>query len=350
MAVRKSSLKLLAWSRLQARKFWRSNSGDWQWLAEKPIPIKGLNRQLWRDSVPSLSFFVLLSLSGVISTMGLLAGSAATVIGAMIIAPLMGPIIGMAYAMSVANRRLFKRATMTMVAGVLANVISAVVIARFVGLRTLNPEILVRTQPTLLDLVVAIAAGAAGAFAKSRRSIADAFPGVAIAVALVPPLSVIGIGIAFWSQPITFGATLLFVTNLTAIIFSGTLVFLWQRYGSLERAQSGLTASLLILMLLGMPLGFSLRNLLIQSNAQQRVSALVQRQPPFADADLQSLTVQKQQGILVVTIEVAADAGSITADQVRQLQRLLTQQLEQSVSLRMRVVPMQEFEVFAQPD
>jgi|GEM_PF-6717470 len=92
--------KFRGWSKQQFAWLWESNSGDWPWLAEKPMQIAGLNRSLWRGAVPSISFYVLLSLSGIIATLGLLANSAATIIGAMIVAPLMGPIIAIAYSMN----------------------------------------------------------------------------------------------------------------------------------------------------------------------------------------------------------------------------------------------------------
>lgn len=179
MVQRRQILRMLVTTRKRVRAAWKSNSGDWRWLAEKPVSIASLNRLLWQESVPSLSFFVMLTLSGIIATLGLLAGSTATVIGAMIIAPLMGPIIGIAYAIALANRRLMKRAGITLAVGILVTVGSAIVTAYLLGLQTITDEIGQRTEPTLIDLFVAMAAGAAGAFAKARRRIADAFPGVA---------------------------------------------------------------------------------------------------------------------------------------------------------------------------
>lgn len=292
----------------------------------------------------------MLTLSSIISTLGLLAGSTATVIGAMIIAPLMGPIIGIAYAIAVANRRLMKRAGMTLVLGTLTNIISAVFICQLVGLRTLTEEIIFRTEPTLIDLVVAMAAGAAGAFAKSRRQIADAFPGVAIAVALVPPLSAIGIGLALWNESVWLGAGLLFVTNLTGIIFSGILIFIWQEYGSPKRAQNAIVLSLVVLCAIGIPLGFSLNNLLIQSNTRQTVRYLIRNELTLLEnAELQSINLQKRDGVLVIDIELIAVPNSISEVQVRNSQTFLQEALEQPIDLTVRVVPMQEFSAPAIP-
>lgn len=82
-----------------------TNGGKWAWLEQKPMPLKLLNRNLWRIAEPSSSYFIMLFISGVIAALGLLAGSAAAIIGAMIVAPLMGPIVGMAFAITVGNRR-----------------------------------------------------------------------------------------------------------------------------------------------------------------------------------------------------------------------------------------------------
>ncbi|MCJ8282310.1 MAG: DUF389 domain-containing protein, partial [Rivularia sp. ALOHA_DT_140] len=175
------------WGKLKLIEIWHSNSGDWHWLSEKPIPIAGINRKLWRGAVPSLSFYSLLSLSGIISALGLLANSAATIIGAMIIAPLMGPIIAIAYSIVSGNQRLLKRSCFTLFKGIFLTIIISIIITKLVGIRTFGSEIWGRTSPTLLDLGVALAAGGAGGFALTRRSIANALPGVAISVALVPP-------------------------------------------------------------------------------------------------------------------------------------------------------------------
>jgi uncharacterized hydrophobic protein (TIGR00271 family) len=344
MTQQRQFLKFLARLRRQRRKLWISNSGDWQWLTSKPTPVASVNRLLWRESVPSLSFFVMLTLSGVISTLGLLAGSTATVIGAMIIAPLMGPIIGIAYAVAISNRRLMKRAGLTLLWGVLATVLSSVLIAALVGLQTLNDEILLRTEPTLIDLMVAIAAGAAGAFAKSRKHVADAFPGVAIAVALVPPLSVMGIGLALLDSDVFLGSTLLFVTNLTGIIFSGILVFLWQRYGTIQRAQGGIALSGLMMVIIGIPLALSLNNLLVQSNSREEITRLIRDELSLSEsAELQQVLLDQTNDRLEITLEFVAAPNTITAIDVRQAQVFLEKELNRPVDLRVRVIPVAEF-------
>lgn len=334
---------------ISIKKFWHTQSGDWHWLQEKPMPIASLNRSLWRISVPSFSFHFMLGLSGVIATLGLLADSVAVIIGAMIIAPLMGPILGIAYSATVSNRRLLRRSILTLSTGIILTIITAWLTTLIVGLRTVSPEILSRTNPTLLDLGIALAAGAAGAFANSRRRIADALPGVAIAVALVPPLSVVGIGVAFAQETLSLGAFLLFATNLVGIIFSGSLVFLLQSYGSLKRAKKGLFFSLCILSVLGLPLSISLRELLIKENVRSKVSQLVRNQTlTFANSNINSMEVKSFSNRINIKMQIATYENSITQKQIELVRDFLATELQKPVELEVTIVPVNILQAPAQ--
>lgn len=291
--------RYLVHARRLFRKTLGRNRGDWKWIASKPVPLPSLNRSLWRNSEPSSDYYIMLSLSGIISTLGLLANSSAAIIGAMIIALLMGPIEGISFATVLGNRRLLKRASLSLFSGCLLTVLSSALLAHFVGIDIITPEIASRTRPTLIDLGIALSAGSAGAVAKSRRGVGDALPGVAIAVALVPPLSAIGIGIAFLSQQIFLGSGLLFLTNLVAIIFSGSCIFLWQEYGSVERAQRGLSLAFLTLFVLGIPLGISFRRLVIAKTIEVSVRRLIADSDLIeADVSVDSLSIIRRSGIV----------------------------------------------------
>lgn len=320
------------------------NQADWHWIEQKPLPLKLLNRSLWRTAEPSGNYYIMLFLSGVISTLGLLAGSTAAIIGAMIVAPLMGPIVGMAFAITMGNRRLLKRAGLSVATGALLTIATAYLICQVVGINTLNPEILERTRPTLLDLAIGLAAGAAGSFAKTRREVADALPGVAIAVALVPPLSVIGIGLAFRDYDIFLGSTLLFSTNLAGIILSGGLIFIWQDYGSLRRAKKGLTASTAMVVLLGVPLGFAMKDLIVEERARTLVGRLIRNETAtFSDTDIRSLRIESVDDKLQIDIEVAASEGSIVTNQIALVHQFLEKELNRQVFLEVNVLSVENF-------
>ncbi|MFL6079403.1 MAG: TIGR00341 family protein [Ornithinibacter sp.] len=170
------------------------------------------------------AFWTMLVLSGIIATAGILADSTATVIGAMIIAPLSTPIMGIALGI-VKRERI--RAGRFVLAGAVIVVLIGVVAAFVVpdiDLRT-NSQITSRTSPTLVDLIAAIATGLAGAVGLSRRDVAAVLPGVAIAISLVPPLAVVGICLGEGSVELALGALLLFVSNLVSMVLAGTVLF-----------------------------------------------------------------------------------------------------------------------------
>jgi uncharacterized hydrophobic protein (TIGR00271 family) len=173
-------------------------------------------------------FTVLLFLSAVIAVQGVIEDSTATVIGAMIIAPLMNPILATTAALVMGNGARAWRSFLLVVAGTLGVIALAamfgVVAVHVVDFST-NSQITGRVAPRLVDLIVALAAGTAGAFAMSRDDVADSLPGVAVSIALVPPLCVAGISLSAGKWDDAEGALLLFVTNLLSILLAGGAIF-----------------------------------------------------------------------------------------------------------------------------
>lgn len=252
------------------------------------------------------------------------------------------PITGIAFAL-VANRKLLRRAGLSVILGSLLTVVTAALIAQITGIGELTSEILARTQPTLLDLGVALAAGAAGALAKSRRGIADALPGVAIAVALVPPLSVVGVGIAIGSATVFAGALLLFLTNLVGIIFSGGLVFLTVRYGSVQRAKRGMTIAVSTLACLGIPLSLLLQDLAIKKQARISINELIRQSSPFSNTDIQSIEISREDDTLVVYLDIAALPNVISAEEVNQVRDLIATEIKRPITLNVSAIPVEQF-------
>ena len=170
------------------------------------------------------AFWTMLVLSAVIATAGVLADSTATVIGAMIIAPLSTPIMGIALGLVKRERiRAGRFVFWGAVVVVLVGVIAALVVPD-IDVHT-NDQITSRTSPTVVDLIAAIATGLAGAVGLSRRDVAAVLPGVAIAISLVPPLAVVGICLGEGDLPLALGALLLFVSNLVSMVIAGTVLF-----------------------------------------------------------------------------------------------------------------------------
>jgi uncharacterized hydrophobic protein (TIGR00271 family) len=176
-----------------------------------------------------LNFCVLLALSTVIATFGLISDSVATVIGAMIVAPLMTPIMALAAAITMGAPHRAIRALLQVIGGALGVIVLSAVLTfwipdsftRFVA----NQQITARITPGIFDLIVALAAGAAGSYALTRKEVSDSLPGVAIAISLVPPLCVVGVMAATGQWLAAAGALLLFITNFIAILLAGGAVF-----------------------------------------------------------------------------------------------------------------------------
>ncbi|MCO5184690.1 MAG: DUF389 domain-containing protein [Anaerolineae bacterium] len=169
-------------------------------------------------------FFTLLTLATIIATAGVLADSTATVIGAMIVAPLMIPIMATAAALIMGNiPRALNRLTLVAVGVAVVILLSWLFGVFYTGaiVFTENSQIVARTSPRLIDLVAALASGAAGAFCLSRDDIADSLPGVAISISLVPPLCVTGISLSAGEWNAAAESFLLFTTNFLAILLAG---------------------------------------------------------------------------------------------------------------------------------
>ena len=178
-----------------------------------------------RQDHNAFRFGLMIALSVIVAVMGMSADSAAVVIGAMLLAPLMQPVLATAACIAMA---LFRRAATAFGVVLLATVgsvaLAYVLSALFVN-GALPGEVTSRTAPDIRDLVVALAAGTAGAYATVRKDVSASLPGVAVAVALVPPLAAIGISMEAGNATFAWGAVLLYTTNLIAIVFAGVVVF-----------------------------------------------------------------------------------------------------------------------------
>ena len=227
-------------------------------------------------------FSALLLLSTAIATFGLIGDSVATVIGAMIVAPLMTPIMGLAFGVSVGSRRAISSSLLIVLAGATASIALGFLLAWPMRLTidvASSAQIASRTHPGLIDLGAALATGLAGAFATSRRDVADTLPGVAIAISLVPPLANTGILLAVGEYPLAWGSLLLFITNLLAILLSGAIVFGVMGFGRAafaERsARAGHVALALVVafaLVITIPLAVATTQAVEQRNVEQRVN------------------------------------------------------------------------------
>lgn len=272
-----------------------------------------LRRDFQRDARFSTVFVVLTLGAALIATLGLLANSAAVVIGAMVVAPWILPLQAMAFEVLRGNLPCFLIALRTLLLGVLLGVLVSAGVGLLVGMPTFGQEVLARTQPNLLDLGVALAAGAVAMFARLRKEAVSALAGLAIAVALVPPMCVVGLSLSAGHWPQAGGALLLFLTNLLGIL-SGAMValsLLERPFRTrLLRSRLGLT-SLVLTALLVVPLGGSFLNLLAASRRQaqeKRIEELVRQ-----SLRNETLTLGRDSKLEDVAIQWDSDPPLITA-------------------------------------
>ena len=209
---------------------------------------------LREESKLSSTFMILLILATMIATFGLFINSSSVIIGAMLLAPLMQPIVSLSMGVLRQDEALQINGIKTIAIGVLTVLATAGLIALFTPIERLTSEMSGRLSPTILDLFVAIVSGAAAAYAKSNEKILGSLAGVAIAVALVPPIAVAGIGLGWADWSIFLNAFLLFMTNLVGIVLSAAFIFAILGFSPLHLAKKGILTWLIIVALVSIPL------------------------------------------------------------------------------------------------
>jgi uncharacterized hydrophobic protein (TIGR00271 family) len=210
------------------------------WFADHLGVDKRRKRVLYEDlsnaaTLLDATYWLQILFASGIATLGLVLNSPAVIIGAMLISPLMGPILSGGLALATGDVILGIRSIVNLVLSCLVAVTFAVLLVGLLPFKEMTGEIASRTQPNTLDLVVALFSGAIGSIAtcKQVKGVVTSIPGVAIAVALMPPLGVVGYGIGYAvgvsgseGMRIAGGGGLLFLTNLVAITFTAMVVFL----------------------------------------------------------------------------------------------------------------------------
>jgi uncharacterized hydrophobic protein (TIGR00271 family) len=317
--------------------------------------------ELEQASSPGFDYVLLVVLSCSIATFGLLTNSAAVIIGAMLVAPLMSPILGFSLASVAGEQRMFRRSGIALIEGVLlAIVLSSLLgwvaqILPFDILVELPQEILSRTKPSPFDLGIALAGGAAAAYALAQPRLSAALPGVAIATALMPPVCTVGIGFSLGNSSIVFGAGLLFFTNLAAISFAGILVFaaLGFRPAQLENTWHKIPRSLFIsailVLLTTIPLVILTLRIVNQTHQLQGVrEVVVSELSVFPDAQLVDISIDTNNSNLNLRITVRTSRQP-NYQQVIDLQKAIAGRLQQTTAIQVIIIPTTKLDPLVPP-
>ena len=288
-------------------------------------------------------FFVLTIFSGIIITLGLVVDSSAVVIGGMLLAPLVWPILSLSLGIVKGKSKLVQDSSFTL----LRSTLLIFVIALSLGI--ISPdyalqgsEFLSRTSPTIFELLIALAAGFVGAFVIAYPKIGEAIAGVVIAAALVPPVAVMGISIAHNNINLAGGAFILYLSNLIAVTFSASILFLIARFKGpssekgQERRKSNIRWTLFFLLILAIPLFLITSNTIKESGQQKIVREIVSATIP--GVIITDVSIENKSEIAIINITVQY-TDILTENQVNSLADTLSQKMEKAVVPRITVVP-----------
>lgn len=307
-----------------------------------PQDINQIQIDLLEESTLDLNYIVLILGSCVIATFGLLSNSAAVIIGAMIVAPLMLPIRGLAFGALKGNISLFRKGLTAIVVGTILAIVLAWFLGSLVRLPDFGSEVVARSKPTLLDLGIAIAAGGISGFAKVQPKVSGTLAGTAIAVALMPPICVIGLGLSHANWSLSLGASLLYLTNLLGITLSCMLTFLIAGCIPLYRARKALIWALTLTAILLIPLGVSFTELLRQAQLEVSLKrALLNRTITFQRVEL----IKSDTNWLTKPPEVSLTVRSseaLTPKQVQLLEAFVEKEMGQKFTLIFQVSQVEE--------
>lgn len=271
-------------------------------------------------------------MSAGIAVLGLLLSSPAVVIGAMLISPLMGPILALGFGLATFDFEEIRRSLVALGLGILLAVAFCALIVVLSPLQTVTDEIAARTRPNLFDLLVALFSGLAGAYAMIRGR-QGAIVGVAIATAIMPPLATVGFGLATGNWTVFWGAALLFFTNLMVIALAGAIMARFYRFGhDLSPRQTRLQASLIVvtLLALGVPLGLTLKSIAWEALASRQSGEIIMAQFN-RQARLSGIEIDYHERPIL--IEAAVLTPAVREDAERQATLALTRVLGQPVEV-----------------
>jgi len=278
------------------------------------------------DGELSARYLFLTAMSAGIAILGLLLSSPAVVIGAMLLSPLMGPIMGLGFALSTADYRWMRQSAKSLALGSLLAVLLCALIVLLSPLKEVTSEIAARTRPNLFDLLVAVFSALAGAYAMIRGKGA-AIVGVAIATALMPPLATVGFGLATGNWTVFSGALLLYITNFVAIALFAALIarlYGFKTYLSGRHTLFQNIAMFAVLVALTVPLGLSLIRIGWETQAQRTIRAEVM--DPFArNARLSEIAIDFE------TVPIAVTAAVLTPELLPEAEGLARRSVERAL-------------------
>ncbi|MEX2566089.1 MAG: TIGR00341 family protein [Cyclobacteriaceae bacterium] len=297
--------------------------------------FKDLFSNLRAGAMASNNYLVLMVISTFIATLGLFGNSSPVIIGAMILAPLMAPVISLSMGVLRQDKKLILNSIKAIGLGMLLGYICAMLLTWLTPLNISNDEILARVRPNLLDLGIAVGSGVAGAYASAKEELAKTLAGVAIAVALVPPLAVSGIGLGWMEWDIFTGALLLLLTNLAGMVFAAALTFLLLGFSPFRLARKGIAYTLIIVGMISLPLFLGFMNMVREKDVISKLNG-----HRVEDVVLRDISVRSLKPIHLA-IKIIAE-GNLEEEQIRavkkEIEMILGEEVELEITVGMKIL------------
>ncbi len=296
----------------------------------------------------SWSYFIQLFFASIIAVLGLLTNSTAVVIGAMLISPIFWPILGLSIGIITTKDKVLQKASFMLVTSILITLALGYVITLLTPMDQTNTEILARTNPTILDLFIALASSIIGILALFNKKLSSSAAGVAISIALLPPLATAGIGIAFWDLNIFLRAFILFMANVSAIVVIGVITLYLlkirpSRQADKKRAKVGIAISTVFFILISGLLSIYSFSSIQESRTRQSIIETLTDQVTqiHPEAELENIKINfsaTNEPIVVESTLLLPEQVFLTLDKESELTKALVEQTNQPVKLKFNIL------------
>jgi uncharacterized hydrophobic protein (TIGR00271 family) len=323
------------------------------WTSLKPTALSADDRAAIIDEVEdgaktSRRLVTLTIIATIIAAFGLITNSVATIVGAMIIEPSIGPIMGLALGLVRFNWKLKQNSLLAILVGICLSILIGYLSGKAPVDMGLTTELKVRAMPTLLDMVVAFASGLAAGYAYVNPKVNPALAGVAVSVSLVPPLAASGFFLAHSMLQESTGAFLMFFANFICIQLAAVLVFAFYRMGRVRRASDRSLYVLQFLpyvvmaLMVGVYLSYTLKDLVLVSTQKSVIRKIVRDRFKLEDEDV-SLEVKHNSGVNEVRLVIPVRQG-MNSQIINRLKTEIEGEIREQISLKIRAFPIDELE------
>lgn len=306
---------------------------------------QGIIDKLIADTQANIGFMGLAAISALIATFALLIEDIPVLVGAMLIAPFLTPTLLVGMGIVRGDLKLLRKGLVTLVIGVIIGIASAILITLISPIKEIGDEIITRSSPTLIQLFIAVLAGAAAAFSYSYRKIRAVLAGAFIALALVPPISIVGIGIATLNWEIIGGASLLLVANIIGLTIASVAVFFLLGFRpaneleNLRGVRLGIIWLAVLFFLIALPLGYIMENIITKIRIENTAKDVIERQlNQYPESRVKDVASNQKDGKIKISFTVHS-GYQIDNSFIAGIKNNLEKELDKEVEIDARLVP-----------